>query len=192
MSSRFAHSRTHNRKPYQTLAARAAVVVVALMLIGGFAAFQAFGSDAGAKGSDSSQQPSTAHPPTPRPLAQLSTHQPLGSAAITPHLNAADPAKPAFTSEDAEKWAAAHSVFRMMSTGPRTVVQVTFTTSAELSKIFSGASIGLADDALVCYVKLHGQFTASAPAGSPPNILTTVYEVFDARTGNFIMAYGLP
>jgi len=52
-----------------------------------------------------------------------------------------------------------------------------------------GESTGLFDDALVCYVEFYGTFrTGSAPEGEPTERTGTAQQVFDAHTGNLLVA----
>jgi hypothetical protein len=55
----------------------------------------------------------------------------------------------------------------------------------------AGESIGLSDDALVCYVEFYGTFRSSGPPGSKPVEHTgTGVQVFDAHTGNLLVEGG--
>jgi hypothetical protein len=60
-----------------------------------------------------------------------------------------------------------------------------------VSLLLQGEDAGFPDDALLCYVELHGDFTFLVPQ-SVVMRYHRGYEVFDARTGNLVMAGGLP
>ncbi len=112
-----------------------------------------------------------------------------GSHAITPHINAGNPLLPTFTREDVIAWVSANPVGRMPALEPPTIVKVEFTTDSDVKNVL-GESAGLPDTALVCYVEIHGRFAAPGPPGATPRVFTRVWEVFDGRTGNFLMAVG--
>jgi hypothetical protein len=71
------------------------------------------------------------------------------------------------------------------------IVSLQFVTSKQASTLMNGEPTGLADTAMVCYVKLQGPFSPSA-ASLPPQAqkfssATYAVEIFDAQTGNLLM-----
>jgi len=125
----------------------------------------------------------------PIPLGNLNQYAP-GVAAIKPHLATSSGTAPTFTATDAEQYVTAHPFANTNVTviETPTVIQATFMTSAALSAQLDGESIGRPDTALVCYVKLQGTFLFMGPKG--PLTTHIAYEVFDAETGNLILAGG--
>ncbi|HEU5348484.1 MAG TPA: hypothetical protein VFU63_07705, partial [Ktedonobacterales bacterium] len=154
-------------------------VISGIAVIGNVFFAQAKGQSGGAHSSISQ----TTNQPTPE------GHMTMGSPAIKPHMNMSDPQLPTFTREDVIAWVSVNPVGRMPALEPPTIVKVEFTPDSEVKKVL-GASTGLPGTALVCYVELHGRFAARVPPGSPPRIFKRVWEVFDARTGNVLMAGG--
>jgi hypothetical protein len=76
----------------------------------------------------------------------------------------------------------------MQSLVPPTVMGAPFMTDAQFLARF-GAEPGLAPNKLLCVVEVHGRFRQmSVPPGVTPSIYTVVLSVFNARTGNFLMA----
>jgi len=114
---------------------------------------------------------------------------PVGVPAIVPRLGAVHTG-PAFTREDAVQYVTSHPMWRNLAPWtPPTIEKVEFLTSRQVSSLLSGESTGLPDNALLCYVQLRGTFTFS---GSTTMVTYhTGFEVFDAHTGNFLMAGGL-
>jgi hypothetical protein len=77
------------------------------------------------------------------------------------------------------------------SGSPVIVTSVAFLTSQQVSANLNGESTGLPDNTLLCFVEMRGTFTFAGGLGS----LVTYsrgYELFDAHTGNILMAGGLP
>src|SRR2546421_4735035 len=122
----------------------------------------------------------------------------FGMPAIHPHLTSI----PAFTEEDVRTYISSHPFFSKAIgyTEPPILSSIKFMTSREASALMHGAHTGLADDAIVCYVELCGTFMitggpAPLPATTRPAPVKpfhTVHEVFDAQTGNLLMAGGGP
>jgi hypothetical protein len=119
--------------------------------------------------------------------AQAGPHQlATGRVAIKPSLSGT----PAFRPEEARAYAesgripigVAHNVH---------ATAVSFITSGEVSKRLDGASTGFPDDTALCFVEMQGEFTFSGPKGSAPRY-ERAFEVFDAKSGNLLMAGGLP
>jgi hypothetical protein len=69
------------------------------------------------------------------------------------------------------------------------VIKVEFLMSQQLSQLLGGENTGLPDNTLVCYVELQGTFTFHTPSGSTVTYSKGV-EVFDAHTGNLLIAGG--
>jgi hypothetical protein len=114
---------------------------------------------------------------------------PLGAPAITPHNDCT----PSFTAQDVLDYENTHpfTTMRAEPVGKPTITKIWFITSAEASGQMAGESTGLSDDALVCYVEFYGTFhTGSAPGGEPTERTGTAVQVFDAHTGNLLVAGG--
>jgi hypothetical protein len=120
--------------------------------------------------------------------------QPVGLPAITPHLNlntsnAAVASLPTYTAADAIAYADANPPTGMTSLAPFAVTGVQFMTDAQADQQLQTV-IGLAPTALVCVVEVHGRFQALLLGAAPANLPTfdLAYEVFDGRTGNFLVS----
>jgi hypothetical protein len=115
----------------------------------------------------------------------------LGLPAIQPTLPKTP--SPRFTTVDVRTYLRTHPFMSgpLVKGATSTIVAIQFMTSKQASELMHGASVGLPDSALVCYVKLHGPFTqvnASVPPGAeqlPPAEFGV--EIFDAETGNLLM-----
>ena len=110
---------------------------------------------------------------------------PEGRRAILP----IQPGVPAFRAEDARAYAAHDRIPGGVAKGVR-VRDVQFLTSSDLSMRLKVAGTGLAGAAQVCLVELEGDFAFMTPRGSAAHD-HRAYEVFDARTGNLMMAGAL-
>jgi hypothetical protein len=113
----------------------------------------------------------------------------LGAPAIMPRNDC----MPSFTAQDVLDYEDAHpfSAMRVESVGKPKITKIWFITSAEASGQMHGEFIGIPDDALVCYVEFYGTFrTGSAPGGQPTERTGTASQVFDAHTGNLLVAGG--
>lgn len=123
-------------------------------------------------------------------LPQNRTSSVVGAPAIVPRLSS-DLAGPAFSTSDAASYVTSHPMWRNLAPwSAPTVEKVEFLTSQEVSAILSDESTDMPSNALLCFVQLKGTFTFGNPSG------TTItyhvgFEVFDAHTGNFLMAGGL-
>ncbi len=131
----------------------------------------------------------------PSHLANASaSQQPIGIPAITPTLNSATPNSPTFTVEDVIQYIAKHGFNggpTVTGNNPQIHV-IDFISSKEASTRLSGASIGLPDTAVVCYVELGGPFQVegSLPPGAPPFPQSNIgVDIFDAQTGNLVMEW---
>lgn len=113
-----------------------------------------------------------------------------GTKAIIPHINTTNPNLPSFTADDAMAYASKHSLFLMETIETPTVVSAKFMSDRAASELVNSEP-DLSPNALVCVVEIHGRFQVN----QPPNINNSVakrmifdivYEVYDARTGNFL------
>ncbi len=108
-----------------------------------------------------------------------------GVPAIQPHL----PGVPAFSRDDVLQFFQTHgfSGLRFGSVGTPTITLILFTTSYEACELMQGESVGVPNDALVCYVELSGEFEFGSPFSNRATILHRGDAVFDARTGNLLV-----
>lgn len=121
---------------------------------------------------------------------EASTHSGLGMPAIQPTLSTGEVR---FTVQDVQAYLQKHPFpSGPTTTGKAAIIRtIDFITSKDASLRLHGASIGLADTDIVCYVELYGPFSTtkvSLPPGAkplPPSDLGV--EVFDALTGNRLM-----
>lgn len=119
---------------------------------------------------------------------------PIGAPAIVPRASAASTGPtstaPAFSTADVVQYVTTHPIWRNLAPwATPTVVQVEFLTSQQVTSLLSGESTGMPDGALLCYVQLRGTFTFAGSSGKTVTYHTG-YEVFDAHTGNLLMAGG--
>jgi hypothetical protein len=140
-------------------------------------------------------------PLAPTPFGTQRTPMPVvGSPAITPHPTTTSSSarsgtstfdSPTFSASDASAYITTHPMWRNLAVwAPPTVVQVAFYSSKQVSTLLGGESTGMPDNTLLCYVELRGTFTFAGPNGTTATF-STGFEVFDAHTGNFLMAGGL-
>ena len=108
-----------------------------------------------------------------------------GVPAIQPHL----PGVPAFTRDDVFQYFHEHgfSGMRFGSVGTPTITQILFVTSYAACELMQGESVGVPNDALVCYVELSGEFEFGSPFSNRTTTLHRGDAVFDARTGNLLV-----
>lgn len=117
--------------------------------------------------------------PTPGPKSTIK-----GGEAILPSNKTADASTPGFTTQEATAWALTHRVgYVIDNIGSYTVKEVAFLTGKELDAKLNDHS-GIEADRLVCYVALSGQFSEHGSKDYD----TKAYEVFDAQTGNLLVA----
>lgn len=114
-----------------------------------------------------------------------------GIPAIQPTLPIS--LSPRFTTADVRVYLSTHPFMSgpLVKGATSTIVEIKFMTSKQAGVLMHGASVGLPDSSLVCYVKLHGPFTqsnASVPPGAK-QLPSTEFgvEIFDAQTGNLLM-----
>jgi hypothetical protein len=157
----------------------------ALMVLGTLAGSAAIAQQPGAAGGS---QPSPTQIQRPLPLRKLPPTQPAGSPALAPHLKGT----PSFTLDDVKQFVANHQLLKPANRdGVRKLVSAEFMSSSEVSSRLNGATTGFPDDYTLCVVELQGPFSFAGPAGA-----TAVYPrgvlVFDATTGNLVIAGGMP
>jgi hypothetical protein len=128
--------------------------------------------------------------PPPVPAYNGPDAPPLGAPAIAPRNDCS----PSFTVQDVLDYESAHPFATMRSepVGTPKITKIWFITSAEASGQMAGESIGIPNDALVCYVEFYGAFRSYAPIpGSKPMEHTgTGVQVFNAHTGNLLVEGG--
>ena len=79
------------------------------------------------------------------------------------------------------------------STTPPTVLTIAFITEQDLRARVEGATTGLPDDSLLCYVLLSGNFLSrDTPPGTAAVYYPRAAEVFDAHTGNLMSSISGP
>jgi hypothetical protein len=125
----------------------------------------------------------------------MSGLQPLSRAP----LKLAHNKVPAFTAEEMKSYLQSAPVCAggpTFSGDPPIIETLEFVGCQELTKRLK-LSIGLADDALVCYAVLRGPFLMtlmSLPPGTPPgpHFSHRVVEIYDASTGRLLVWGGFP
>jgi hypothetical protein len=126
--------------------------------------------------------------------ARTNRSRSLGCPAIVPYLNTWNPELPAFTADDAIACVLADPPTMGGPLVPLTEadIQVKFMRDSEADKLLYNMCIGLAPDAPVCVVQLHGSFPQTFRRhGYEPNASPFMFEVCDARTGNLLVMGGL-
>jgi len=123
----------------------------------------------------------------------------LGFPAITPHINLNNSNLPTFTTSDVTQYILQHGspAGPLVKGAHITFEKIVFVTSLDASQLMKGESTGLPNNALVCYVLIHGPFQATGmhlnpvvgPKSAPVVPLTDI--VLDARTGN-LLVWGIP
>lgn len=124
--------------------------------------------------------------PTPIIATGNSPGADAGVPAITPQVSGGNAGTPAFDAKAVEAYIATHPPGgRIDTSGPVIVESVQFITAQQADALLQSQS-GLLPTRLVCLVKLSGTFTLIGPPGTKPGTFQTLYQVYDARTGNFI------
>ena len=110
----------------------------------------------------------------------------IGLPAITPRNNCT----PSFTEQDVQAYLHRHQVLATAPHAPNTTVTlIQFMTSAEVRQRLHGVDTGLADDAIVCYVELSGEFMPySVPPGVTPHPSNLGRLILDAHSGNILVS----
>jgi hypothetical protein len=99
---------------------------------------------------------------------------------------------PAFGAEDVRAFVMAHPLPRNANRDKTfTIQRIDFLSSKEVTSLLNGESTGFPDDYPLCYVELQGDFAFPGPKGAVATFPRAI-EIFDARTGNFLMSGGLP
>ena len=106
---------------------------------------------------------------------------PSGPAAIQPHLQTI----PAFTANDVRHYLKTNGF--PGAVGTFTILKILFITSREACQRTNGESIGVASDALVCFVEVQGTFYPLLWIGGPVPSSPYAAEIFDARTGDLLV-----
>lgn len=113
--------------------------------------------------------------------------QPVG---ITLSLTSAPADRACFTVDDVKAYIKTHAIpmAGTVSSKPAKILSIEFITSKEARERMKGDSVGVADDAPVCYVVLYGPFqTGSVPPGAKPLVSDKGVEIFDGRTGRLLV-----
>lgn len=143
----------------------------------------------------------SAHPSIsklPRVLSGVGTRQqrpsdPVVGAPAIPLAAGAEAAAvtaggSAFSASDVSTFVTQNGMWRAESSGPLQVVQVQFTSSQEVSTLLGGIPTNQPSSTLLCLVKVSGNIVfANNPKGATVSS-DEGYEVFNAQTGNFLMA----
>ncbi len=114
---------------------------------------------------------------------------PQGFPAITPRIVSSKPTEPAMTAQDVIDYVLAHPVTgtgRIQTAGPITVERVEFLPARAVHARLNAAS-GRSDEAPLCLVTVHGSFTLHGMRGMTPLRGTIVFQVYDAKTGHFLL-----
>ncbi len=115
-----------------------------------------------------------------------------GSPAIQPSIPDAGPNSPAFTEEDARRFAQRLSrgmgKIAVEGSAPR-IDSIQFLTTKALKRQLVGAStLQTAGDVLLCYVVYSGDFAVYSPLSTHQRLgFRHAMQVFDAHTGNLLM-----
>lgn len=163
-------------------------VAVALVLAGGAVAAQRI-AGAGITGAraDQADFPTPSVIPGPSPAPGV-TPQAYGSGmpAIQPR-GATDPQTPAFSEQDVREYFKTHRPLQSASGEPAPVVsKVQFVTAKEAIGIIQNDTLQYPSDKLVAVVTLTGHFLVDSPPDFPRPMGSTVFDIFDAHTGNLI------
>jgi hypothetical protein len=169
--------------------------ILALLLV---ALFAGCGTDSSSVTVPPQQTTPQVFKATPFPSAQAAL--PVGIPAIQPTLPGSIPA---YTLGDAQKYILCHPMPRNILTSQTTltagqtcdqqaftIVLLQFSPSSEVSKLLNGEPTGLPDNTLLCFTELSGEFAFAGLDGALVKYLVG-FEVFDAQTGNQLMAGGL-
>lgn len=123
----------------------------------------------------------------PGPIYQYDGH-PIGVPAIVPRSDCT----PSFTRHDVIDYLRTHP-FPNKGIDPKgllTVTEVAFIPVQDIPDSRRLGSFDLPRGAIVCYVELHGPVIYTSLATAPSSHITTVYVVFDARSGNLLASGG--
>ena len=127
-----------------------------------------------------------------QPCQQTGRNQkPMG---IPLSLTSAPADKACFTVDDVKEYVTTHAIPQagVISDKPAKILSIEFITGKEASERMKGDSVGVEDNAPVCYVVLYGPFQmGSVPPGAKPLVSDRGFEIFDGRTGR-LLVWGLP
>jgi|GEM_PF-2228296 len=111
-----------------------------------------------------------------------------GVAAIQPRILASNSTTPTFTAEDVQQYIKINSVGsnRIASTTQPNIEKIEFITYKELKSKLPGIQLDISEDAIMCFVRLVGDFTITDPSGNQ-EIFHKARIVFHAQTGNILL-----
>lgn len=118
---------------------------------------------------------------------------PPGVPAIAPRSVTASvvASQPAFTAVDVINYfSRGNKLAGSSASGPVVVQSVEFLTTAQVNSRLNTKLLNQPMDKLLCLVQLSGSFSHEGPPGTTPQALRTIYQVFDARTGNLLSEIG--
>jgi hypothetical protein len=121
-------------------------------------------------------------PPRPSHVTEL-----LKGLPAIPRTRAGSPS---FSLADAQAYARSHRLSGDVGTNQKSVISSSFATSAAVSKLLDGETVGVPDKALVCVVVVQGSFVFLGPPGGTSVKYSKAYEVFDGNTGNLLLVGG--
>ncbi len=111
-----------------------------------------------------------------------------GVAAIQPRILASNSTIPTFTEEDVQQYIKTNSLGlnRIASITQPNIEKVEFITYKELKSKLPGVQLDISEDAIMCFVRLVGDFTITDPSGNQ-EIFHKARIVFHAQTGNIVL-----
>lgn len=115
--------------------------------------------------------------------------RPSERPAGIPAIQRRSDSTPSYTTADAVQYATTHQMWRNLSASRSSVVSVRFMSGGTVETLLH-TSIGEPSDAVMCYVEMTGTFTF--PGLNGPVSYHRGFEVFDASTGNLLLAGGRP
>jgi hypothetical protein len=131
--------------------------------------------------------PTGGHQGTPLALPTGTSSFSLGVPAIQPTQKGL----PTFTRDEVIAFLKKNGVAHVINGKTNfTVVRIDFISSKEASNRLHGESIGVPDQAQVCYVELAGSFVFPGPDNTSGKFPRAI-EIFDAQTGNLLLSGGL-
>ena len=142
--------------------------------------------------------PTTAHTSEDAPTPVVSPQLPSGGPAIKPSISNPKPGEAAFTSADVERYITDSGMElylgrRIHFESPPEISKIEFLTERELKSRPGALSTGLPDDSVLYYVELKGAFELNSPPNqTPPQTFHIGVLVFNAQTGNIMIAGAKP
>jgi len=160
----------------------------------------------------SSDEPPWMHMPIPPKNGNLggefytdccssTSHAQSPSRAFAPHPNG--PGIPALTPQSRQQNGAMFDTttvstfvrghpmprtLRIGSSKPAAIQKIVFAKSQDISKLLDGENLGVPSNTLLCYVQMRGTFEFPTPSRGGGYVSDQGVEVFDATTGNLILA----